>query len=134
MYVYIYIYIYVDGCVYTYIYIYICMYTHIHIHMYIHMCIHTCVLSTCAHTHTHVVQTLVRLQVRPFKVSGGFPVHLLSKHRATGLVEDSWSQQNKTTTQLYDYYMTTYMSLSLLNLHNYYIHTTFPRTGCRTRP
>ena len=32
------------------------------------------------------------LQVRPFKVSGGFPVHLRSKHRATGLVEDSWSQ------------------------------------------
>ena len=43
------------------------------------------------------------LEVRPFKVSGGSPVHLRSKHRATGSrtwKEDLLGQQNKKNKRL----------------------------------
>ena len=72
--------------VYMYVYMYMYMYVYIYIYIYIYVCMYVCMYVCNLH---HI--KLSGLQVRPVKVSGGFPVHLRSKHRATGLVEDSWS-------------------------------------------
>ena len=105
-------------CVYIYIYIYI--YTHIHIHISLSLYVYIYIYTLLNGPDSSVVRgyglggggpefnphhvKLSGLQVRPFKVSGGSPVHLRSKHRATGSrtwKEDLLGQQKYKITNIH---------------------------------
>ena len=88
--------------IHTYVYIYVCVYMYIDYALSYIMCIYVLsdiimiIIIKIIYYNIQILSEgggpgfnphhikLSGLEVRPFKVSGGSPVHLRSKHRATG--------------------------------------------------